>query len=84
MYSSPEEFEEWAKLWSFGRPVDLESSQYIDFTDDEEDEEGRRLNEEAFITDYNKLSREDLAAVKKWFNSLPKTHKQVTKVFQQV
>ena len=81
MYSSPEEFEEWAKLWSFGRPVDLESSQYIDFTDDEEDEEGRRLNEEAFITDYNKLLREDLAAVKEWFNSLPKTHKQVTKVF---
>jgi hypothetical protein len=75
VYSSLEEFEEWAKLWSFGRPVDLESGQYIDFIDDEEDEEGRRLNEEAFIIDYNKLLREDLAVVKKWFNSLPKTYK---------
>jgi hypothetical protein len=75
VYSSLEEFEEWAKLWSFGRPVDLKSGQYIDFIDDEEDEEGRRLNEEAFIIDYNKLLREDLAVVKKWFNSLPKTYK---------
>jgi hypothetical protein len=81
VYSSLEEFKEWAKLWSFGRPVDLESGQYIDFTDDKEDKEGRRLNKEVFIIDYNKLSREDLAIVKKWFNSLSKTHKQITKVF---
>ena len=82
MYNSLEEFEEWVKLWSFGRPVDLKSRRYTDFIDDEEDEEGRRLDEEAFITDYNKLSREDLATVKKWFNSLLKTYKQITKAFQ--
>jgi hypothetical protein len=73
VYSSPVEFKEWAKLWSFGRPIDLKRSQYTDFIDDEEDEEGRQLDEEAFIRDYNELSREDLAIAKEWFTSLPKT-----------
>jgi hypothetical protein len=80
VYNSPEDFEDWVKLWSFGRPIDLKSYRYLGFTG----EIDLRFEEEEFIKDYNRLSREDPAAVERWFNSLPKTHKQVTEVFQQV